>query len=58
MFTLPAGANFKIGGSLVIDVGWQEQLSRVVSDYAAVREFHDSQAVVKHFEDSFLPFPG
>ena len=24
LFTLPAGANFKIGGSLVVDVGWQE----------------------------------
>jgi hypothetical protein len=58
LFALPAGANLEIGDSLLIDVCWQEQLSRVISDHAAVGEFDDSQAVVKNLEGSFLPFSG
>jgi hypothetical protein len=58
LFALVAGANFEVGGSLVVDVGGQEQLQRVISDRAAVGEFDDSQAVVKDLEGSFLPFSG
>ena len=57
-FALPAGANFEIGGSLVVDVGWQEQFKRVISDGAAVGKFDDREAVVKDLEGSFLPFSG
>ena len=58
MFALPAGANFEVSGSLVVDIGRQEQLQRVISDRAAVGEFDDGQAVVKDLEGSFLPFSG
>jgi len=58
LFALPAGTNFKIGGSLVVDVGRQEQFERVISDHAAVGEFNDSQAVVKDFKGCFLSFSG
>ena len=56
LFALPAGANFKVGGSLIVDVGGQEQFQRIISDQAAVGEFDDGQAVVKDLEGSFLPF--
>ena len=58
LLALPAGANFEIGGSLVVDVGWQEQFKRVISDGAAVGKFDDREAVVKGLEGSFLPFSG
>jgi hypothetical protein len=58
LFALSAGANFEIGGSLVVDVGWQEQFKRVISDGAAVGKFDDREAVVKDLEGSFLPFSG
>ena len=58
LFALPAGANFEVGGSLIVDVGGQKQLQRVISDRAAVGEFDDGQAVVKDLEGSFLPFSG
>ena len=58
LFALPAGANFEVGSSLIVDVGGQEQLQRVISDRAAVGEFDDGQAVVKDLEGSFLPFSG
>jgi hypothetical protein len=58
LFALPAGANFEVGGSLIVDVGGQKQLQRVISDRAAVGEFDDGQAVVKDLERSFLPFSG
>ena len=58
MFALPAGADFEVGGSLVVDVGGQEQLQRVISNRAAVGEFDDGQAVVKDLKGSFLPFSG
>jgi hypothetical protein len=58
LFALAAGANFEIGNPLFVDVGWQEQLPRVISDCAAVGEFDESQAVVKDLEGSFLPFSG
>ena len=56
MFALPARANFEVGGSLVVDVGGQEQFERVISDRAAVGEFDDGQTVVKDLEGSFLSF--
>ena len=58
LFALPAGANFEVGGSLVVDVGGQEQLQRVISDRATVGEFDDGQPVVKDLEGSFVPFSG
>ena len=58
LFALPTGANFEVGSSLVVDMGGQEQLQRIISDRAAVGEFHDGQAVIKNFESSFLPFSG
>ena len=58
LFALSAGANFEIGGSLVVDVGWQEQFKRVISDGAAVGKFDDREAVVKDLEGSFLPISG
>ena len=58
LFALPAGANFEVGGSLVVDIGWQEQFERIISDGAAVGEFDDCEAVVKDLEGSFLPFSG
>ena len=58
LFALPAGANFEVGGSLIVDVSGQEQLQRVISDRATVGEFDDGQAVVKDLEGSFLPFSG
>ena len=58
LFALQAGTNLKIGDSLLIDVSWQEQLPRVISDRAAVGEFDESQAVVKDLEGAFLPFSG
>src|SRR5437879_10685643 len=39
LFALPAGANFEVGRSLIVDVGRQDQLQRVISDRAAVRVF-------------------
>ena len=56
LLALPAGANLEIGDSLLIDLGWQAQFPRVISNYAAVGEFDDSQTVVKDLESSFLPF--
>ena len=58
LFALPARANFEVGGSLVIDMGGQEQFERVISDRAAVGEFDDGQAIVKDFKVPFLPFSG
>ena len=58
LFALAAGANFEVGGSLVVDVGGQEQLQRVISDHDAVGKFNDGQAVVKDLKGSFLPFSG
>ncbi len=58
LFALPAGANFEVGSSIVVDVGWQEQFERVISDGATVGEFDDREAVVKDLEGSFLPFSG
>jgi len=58
LFALQAGTNFEIGGSLVVDIGGQEQLQRVISDRAAVGEFDDGQAIVKDFKVPFLPFSG
>ncbi len=58
LFALPAGANFEVGSSLVVDVGWQEQFERVISDGATVGEFDDREAVIKDLEGSFLPFSG
>ena len=58
MFALPAWANFEVDGSLVIDVGGQEQFERVISDRAAVGEFDDGQTLVKDFKVPFLPFSG
>ena len=58
LFAQPAGANFEVGSSLIVDVGGQEQFQRVISDRAAVGEFDDGQAVVKDLEGSFLPFSG
>ena len=58
LFALRAGANFEVGSSLIVDMGGQEQLQRVISDRAAVEEFDDGQAVVKDLEGSFLPFSG
>jgi len=57
LFTLPAGANFEVGDSLVVDVGGQEQFEWVISDRAAVGEFNDCQAIVKDLKVPFLPFP-
>jgi len=56
LFAQLAGPNFEVGGSLVIDVGRQEQFEWIVSDRAAVWKFDDGQAVIKDFECSFLPF--
>jgi hypothetical protein len=58
LFALPAGANFEVGSSLIVDMGGQEQFQRIISDRAAVGEFDDGQAVVKDLEGSFLPFSG
>ena len=58
LFALPAVANFEVGGSLVVDVGRQEQFEWVISDRAAVGEFDDSQAVVKDLKGSFLTSSG
>ena len=58
LLALLARANFKEGRSLVIDVGRQEQLQRVISDGTAVGEFDNGQAVVKDLEGSLLSFPG
>ena len=56
LFALPTGADLEVGGSLIVDIGRQEQLPRVISDRATVREFDDGQAIVKDLKDSFLPF--
>jgi len=56
LFAQLAGTNFEVAGSLVVDVGGQEQLPRVISDRAAVGEFDDGEAVVKDLEGSFLLF--
>lgn len=58
MFALPAWANFEVGGSLVINMGRQEQFERVIPNHAAVVEFDDGQSVIKDFECTFLPFSG
>lgn len=58
LFALSARSNFEVGGSLVVDVGRQEQLPRVIPDRTAVGEFDDGQAVVKDLEGSFLPLSG
>lgn len=58
MFALPAWANFEVGGSLVINMGRQEQFERVIPNHAAVVEFDDGQSVIKDFEGTFLPFSG
>ena len=56
LFALPTGANFKVGGSLIVNMGRQKQFERVIPDHAAVGEFHDGQSVVEDLEDSFLSF--
>ncbi len=56
LLALPAGANFEVGGSLVVDVGGQEQFEWVISDRATVGEFDDCQAIVKDLKVPFLPF--
>ena len=58
MFALSAWANFEVGGSLVVDMGRQEQFERVIPDRAAVGKFDDGQTVVKDFKVPFLPFSG
>jgi len=58
LLALSAGSNFEVGDALVVDVGGQEQFQRVIADCAAVREFDDSQTVVKDLEGSFLSFSG
>jgi hypothetical protein len=58
LLALPAGANFEVGGSLIVDVGGQEQLKGIISDRAAVWEFDDSQAIVKNLKVPFLAFSG
>ena len=58
LFALSAGSNFEVGGSLVVDVGGQEQFERVIPDHTAVGEFDDGQTVVKGLEDTFLRFSG
>ena len=58
MFTLPAWPNFEVRDSLVINMGGQEQLERVIPNYAAVVEFDDGQSVIKDLEGSFLSFSG
>ena len=58
MFALPAWTNFEVGGSLVINMGGQEQFERVIPNHAAIVEFDDGQSVIKDLEGSFLPFSG
>ena len=58
MFTLPAWPNFEVRDSLVINMGGQEQLERVIPNHAAVVEFDDGQSVIKDLEGSFLSFSG
>ena len=57
MPTPGARADFKIGRSIRIDVGWKEQFVRVVTDRHSVAKFHDGQAVIEDFEGGFLSFP-
>ena len=51
-------ANLEVGGSLVINMGGQEQFERVIPNHAAVMEFDDGQPVIKDLEGTFLPFSG
>ena len=58
MFTLSTWANLEVGGSLVINMGWQEQFERVIPNHASVVESDDGQPVIKDLEGTFLPFSG
>ena len=58
LFALSAWANFEVDGSLVVNVGGQEQFERVIPDRTAIGEFDDGQAIVKDFKVPFLPFSG
>lgn len=55
MFALPAGADFKVGSPLKIDVRGKEQFERIIADGHAIGEFHNGQAIVEDFERGFLP---
>jgi len=41
LFALPAWTNFEVGGSLVINMGGQEQFEWVIPNHAAIVEFDD-----------------
>jgi len=58
LLALPAGANFEVGSSLVVNVSGQEQFQWVISDRTTIGELDDGQAIVKDFKVSFLSFSG
>ncbi len=58
LLALPAGANFEVGSSLVVNVSGQEQFQWVISDRTSIGELDDGQAIVKDFKVSFLSFSG
>jgi hypothetical protein len=56
LLTLCAGTDFKIRGSIRIDVGRKEQLVRVIADRHSVCKFDDGQPIVEDLEGGFLSF--
>ena len=55
LFALTAGADFKVGGPLGIDVCGKQQFERVITDSHAIGEFHNGKAIVEDFKCGFLP---
>lgn len=51
-----AAADFKIGDALVINLGGEQELDRIVADSPAVIEFDESNPIVEYFKRSLLPF--
>ncbi len=54
MLALGAGTDFKIGGSVRIDVCRKEQFVGIVPDGHSVGKFHDGKPIVEDLERGFL----
>ena len=53
--TIPAGSDLKIGNSVLVNVGRQEEFKRIKAEDDAVGELDEGQAIVEHFKGCFLP---
>lgn len=47
---IAAGPNLKVGGSVLVDICWQEEFQRIVAEDDAICELDDSEAIVEHLK--------